>query len=107
VLQGVSVLQGGAAALLALVVLAVITGKLVWHTQLEQLRKDCDKRVEQSNAETARWRSAYEYSEESRRLDAKHAEQLLDFGRATNRILNALPVPHEGGPDAPAATMER
>lgn len=103
---GVSALQGGAAGFVALAVYLVLTGKLVWHGQLRQVREDCDKRVEQANKETDRWRRAYEYSEEARRIDARHAEQLLDFGYATNRIISALPVPSKGESDAASSAVE-
>jgi len=107
VIEGFSVLQGGAAALLAIAVFLILTGRLVWHNQLKQVRQDCEKRVEQANDETARWRSAFEYSEQARRIDAEHAGKLLEFGYATNRVISALPVAPKGEPDASAsAAME-
>lgn len=104
--EGISLLQGGAAAIVVLCVLLVLTGKLVWHKQLEQVRQDADKRVEQANAETSRWRKAYEYSEHARRIDAEHAGRLLEFAHVTSRIVSALPVVTEGEPDATASAVE-
>lgn len=104
--EGVSLLQGGAAAIVVLTVVLVLTGKLVWHKQLQEVRKDADRRVEQADRETARWRSAFEYSEQARRIDAEHAGKLLEFGHATNRFYSALPVASKGEPDASAPAVE-
>lgn len=105
-LENISVLQGGAAAIVAITVLLILTGKLRWHTQFKEVRMDAEKRVEQANAETARWRSAFEYSEQARRIDAEHAGKLLEFGYATNRVISALPVAPKGEPDASASAVE-
>jgi hypothetical protein len=91
--------------LLTLVIVLVITGKLVWHGQLKNVREDCDKRVAQAERETSHWRSAYEYSEEARRIDAQHAKDLLDLGYASNRILTALPIAPKEDPDASAPAV--
>lgn len=104
--EGVSLLQGGAAAILAVTVFFVITGKLRWHTQFKEVRADADKRVKQANEEAARWRSAFEYSEQARRIDAEHAGKLLEFGYATDRVISALPVASKGEPDASASAVE-
>jgi len=100
---GTSALQASAGALVTLIVVLIVTGKLVWHKQLKDVREDAEKRVAQANAETSRWRSAYEYSEEARRIDAKHAEHLLDLGYASNRIISALPLAPKEEPDASAS----
>lgn len=108
---GVSVLQGGAAVLLALGVYLILTGKLVWYKnaqkQLDQVTDICDQRVKQANEETGRWRAAYEYSESARQLQAQHANELLEIGRTTNRVIAALSPSPEGEPDATASAMER
>ncbi len=104
---GISALQASAGAMLCLTIVLVLTGKLVWHKQLKDVRQDCDKRVEQSNNEAARWRIAYEYSEEARRIDARHAEHLLELGYASNRIIAALPIAPKEEPDASAPAVER
>jgi hypothetical protein len=107
---GISALQASAGAMLCLTIVLVLTGKLEWHKhhaeQLRDVRKDCDERVKQSNAEAARWRNAYEYSEEARRIDARHAEHLLDLGYASNRIIAALPIAPKEDPDASAPAVE-
>jgi hypothetical protein len=92
--------------LLTLVIVLIITDKLVWHGQLKNVREDCDKRVKQAEAETARWISAYEYSEEARRINAQHAEHLLELGYASNRIITALPLAPKEEPDASAPAVE-
>jgi len=103
---GISALQASAGAMLCLAIVLILTGKLIWHKQLHDVRKDCDKRVEQAEREAIRWRSAYEYSEEARRIDARHAEHLLDLGYASNRIISALPIAPKESPDAPASAVE-
>jgi hypothetical protein len=95
----ISVLQGGAAALLAIVILLILTGRLVPASYLKAMREDRDKAVAVANAETARWRRAYEFSEQARRLDAEHSGQLL---RTTNTAISAIPTPSAGDPDASA-----
>ena len=103
---GISALQASAGALVTLIVILIVTGRLVWHKQLEDVREDAEKRVAQANAETTRWRSAYEYSEEARRIDAQHAEHLLDLGYASNRIISALPLAPKEDPDADASVAK-
>lgn len=111
VFAGVSVLQGGAAVLLALGVYLILTGKLVWYKnaqkQLDQVTEICNERVRQANEETGRWRTAYEFSESARQLQAKHTSELLEIGRTTNRVIAALSPSPEGEPDATASAVER
>lgn len=99
-LGGIPILQGGAAALVSLICYFVLTGRLVPASHLKAVREDRDKAVARADAETQRWRQALEYSEQARRLDAQHVEQLLEFGHATNSVLTALPGQREGDPDA-------
>jgi len=94
-------------SVLASFVWLVLTGRLVPASQLDAVRKDRDKAVARADAETRRWQSAYEFSEESRRIDAGHVEKLIEVGRATNQIFTALPGAASeaaGDPDAHMAS---
>jgi hypothetical protein len=89
-------------AALARVVWLVVTGRLVPHGQLDDVRADRDKQLARADAEVARWRSAYEYSEQARRIDAGHTGQILANVTA---VAAALPAPAgepAGGSDAAA-----
>lgn len=87
----VSLIQSGAASVVALAVILVLTGRLVPRRNLEDVRKDRDARIEEARAEAATWRRAWELERDVRELQAKHIEELLEFGRTTTRVLSALP----------------
>lgn len=94
--------SASALGILAAGVWLVLTGRLVPREQLNEVRADRDKAVARADAETARWRSAYEYSEQARRIDAGHTGQLL---ANTSAVVAALPGPAgepAGGSDAAA-----
>lgn len=100
----VNILLPSASALgiLAAGVWLVLTGRLVPRQQLDEVRADRDKAVARADAEVARWRSAYEYSEQARRIDAGHTGQLL---ANVSAVASALPGPAgepAGGSDAAA-----
>jgi hypothetical protein len=100
----VNVLLPSASALgiLAAGVWLVLTGRLVPREQLNEVRADRDAAVARADAETARWRSAYEYSEQARRIDAGHTGQIL---ANVSAVAAALPGPAgelTGGSDAAA-----
>lgn len=80
----------------------VLTGRLVPHAQLDEVREDRDKQLARADAETARWRSAYEYSEQARRIDASHTGQLLANTTAVVAALPAAAAEPAGGSDAAA-----
>jgi hypothetical protein len=79
-------------SVLASFVWLVLSGRLVPAAALKDVREDRDKSVAAANAETVRWRRAYEFSEQARRLDAEHTGQLLEFGHITTRVVAALPA---------------
>ncbi|MCX5144638.1 hypothetical protein [Streptomyces sp. NBC_00338] len=84
-LMGIDIAQGGAVALLTLVVLMVLTGRLV-------PRRTYDDLLEERNT----WRSAHTTSEEARRLEREQVGELLELSRTADRVLTALPHPVHG-----------
>jgi hypothetical protein len=87
--------SASALSVLAAGVWLVLTGRLVPRDQLNEVRADRDKAVSRADAEVARWRSAYEYSEQARRIDASHTGQLL---ANTSAVVAALPAVVAGEP---------
>lgn len=77
---GVTVLQGGAGALLGLTILAILSGRLVPRRTLTDQQK-----------ETERWRSAFENAEQARAEQAEQIRELAEVGRTTNAMIAALP----------------
>jgi hypothetical protein len=82
---------GSVLGLLGTFVWLILTGRLVPASQLDAVREDRDKAVTRAGAETDRWRSAYEFSEQARRVDAGHVAELLEGVRITGQVLTALP----------------
>jgi hypothetical protein len=81
-LFGINPVQGGATALLILVVLMVLTGRLVPRRIHEDALADRDN-----------WRQAYLESEAARRVEHEQTGELLEMARLGGRILTALPHP--------------
>ena len=89
-LLGVNVAQGGAAAILALVVLFILLGRLVPRSVLEDVRKDRDDRVAQIIAERDTWREAHQVSEKARQEAQAQAGELLELSRTADHVLRAI-----------------
>lgn len=102
--MNVTVLLPSASALsiLAASVWLVLTDRLVPKARLDQIREDRDRAVARADAETARWRAAYEFSETARRIDASHTGQLLANTTAVVAALPAAAGELAGGSDAAA-----
>ncbi|WP_045562971.1 hypothetical protein [Streptomyces sp. FxanaA7] len=79
---GINPLDAGAAALLTLVVLLILTGRLIPRRTHEDVLADRDN-----------WRSAYLESEAARRLEHEQTGELLEMARLGGNILTALPQP--------------
>ncbi|KPC96252.1 hypothetical protein ADL27_04635 [Streptomyces sp. NRRL F-6602] len=79
-LMGIPVAQGGAVALLTLVVLMVLTGRLVPRRTYDDLLKERDT-----------WRDAHTLSESARTRDAAQTQELLELSRVSVHALQALP----------------
>lgn len=87
-LFGINVVDGGAVALLVLVFLYVISGRLVPRRTHEDMITDRDN-----------WRAAFLESEAARKVEHDQNEQLLAMANLSGNLLAALPPP-------PAATGE-
>lgn len=77
---GINPVQGGAAALLCLVVLLVLTGRLIPRRTHQDVLADRD-----------RWREAFLESEVARRLEHEQKQELLEMAKLGGHILTALP----------------
>jgi F0F1-type ATP synthase membrane subunit b/b' len=89
-LLGVGVAQGGAAAIVTLVVLLILLGRLVPRSVLEDVRKDRDARVAEVIAERDTWRAAHRESEAARIEAQNQVGELLELSRTADRVLRAI-----------------
>ena len=97
---------GSATALLGLVILLFILGKIVPRSQLDDVRSDLkkaeedrDKRLEQKDKEINLWQSAYLNEVGVTRELSSQNSQLMEFGRTADRVLRSLPT---GNGDTPS-----
>jgi hypothetical protein len=81
-LFGINIADGGSIALLALVFLYVVTGRLVPR-----------KTHEDALADRNNWRDAYLQSEKARQEEHEQTGELLEMARLSGNILTALPHP--------------
>ncbi|MEU9946999.1 hypothetical protein [Streptomyces sp. NPDC047939] len=79
-LMGIDVAQGGAVALLALVVLMVLTGRLVPRRTYDDLLSERDT-----------WRAAHTESEAARASERAQNQELLELSRTSAHALQAMP----------------
>ncbi|WP_405461715.1 hypothetical protein OG786_29580 [Streptomyces sp. NBC_00101] len=79
---GVAPTDAGAVALLTLVVLFILTGRLVPRKTHEDALKNCDN-----------WRTAFLESEALRKVEHEQTGELLEMARLGGHILAALPQP--------------
>lgn len=89
-LMGVNIAQGGAVALVTLVVLLIYRGLLVPRSVLEDVRKDRDARVADLVAERDAWRQAYRESESARVEAQNQVGELLELSRVADHVLRAI-----------------
>ncbi|MEW2402116.1 hypothetical protein [Streptomyces sp. NPDC046862] len=89
-LLGVNVAQGGAAALVTLVVLLILLGKLVPRSVLEDVRADRDARIAEVLAERDTWRDAHRESEAARVEAQSQVGELLELSRTADHVLRSL-----------------
>ncbi|WP_432027474.1 hypothetical protein [Streptomyces sp. 1222.5] len=83
----------GLGALLTLVVLLILTGRLIPRRTHEDAIADRDN-----------WRSAFLESEKARRVEHEQVEELLELAKLGGHILTALP--HPGKPDEEEVTAD-
>lgn len=98
IIGGISATQGGAAALIVLVVILILTGRLVPRSVVRDIRKDRDERVAEAQEQTAIWREAYQLSKQAQDIMLLQTRQQLEVGRTVNQVLQSLPT------TAPAVT---
>lgn len=89
-LLGINVAQGGAVALVTLVVLLIFFGKLVPRSVLEDVRQDRDARIAEALAERDTWRDAHKESETARIEAQNQVGELLELSRTADHVLRAL-----------------
>jgi hypothetical protein len=83
---GIQASDAGLGALVTLVILFILTGRLIPRRTHEDVLTDRDN-----------WRQAYLESEKARRLEHDQTEDLLEMAKLGGHILTALPRP--GKPD--------
>ncbi len=107
-LLGFKAVDLGSAALVGLIVLMVLTGRLVTRKQLEDVRADKDAQITALIQERDTWREAHRVSEEARREAQDQAGELLEYSRVSAHFFAALPraagevSAHAGVDQAPA-----
>ncbi|MGV9891752.1 hypothetical protein [Streptomyces sp. NPDC003395] len=89
-LLGVNVASGGAAALVTLVVLLILLGKLVPRSVLEDVRADRDARLAELAAERDTWRDAHRESEAARVEAQAQVGELLELSRTADHVLRSI-----------------
>lgn len=99
-MMGISLLQGGAAGLVMLIVVLVLRGALVPRSTLRDVRADRDARLADRDArikelivERDTWRIAYENSEAGRHMSQAQTGELLELSRTAAHLLQSLPRP--------------
>jgi len=90
-LGGLSAFQASAGALLAVVVLMILTGRLVPRSVLRDTRRDSSARETQLQKQADAWRDAYELAVQGRKTADEHMAELLDAARTTRQVIEALP----------------
>lgn len=90
-LSGVNLLvQGGAAAIVTLIVLLILRGSIVARPVLEDVRKDRDARIAEIAAERDAWREAHRESEAARIKAQEQVGELLELSRVADHVLRSL-----------------
>lgn len=90
---------GSATALLGVVLLLILLGKLVPRSALEDAREDArqtradrDKRLEEKNREVELWRSAFINEVGTTRELSGQVTQLMEVARTADHVLRSLPT---------------
>lgn len=79
-LMGINIAQGGAVALLAVVVLMVLTGRLIPRRTYDDLKEERDT-----------WRTAHTQSEVARTEERDQNRQLMELAHTAGHVLDSLP----------------
>lgn len=100
-LEGLSIIQGGAAAIVSMVVLLILRGHLVPRSTVDDVRADRDARIAELAAERDTWRAAHKESEVARHVAQDQVSELLELSRTADHVLRSLPRAGEGVQHAP------
>lgn len=84
------VTQLSAAAVLALAVILILTGRLVPRSQLRELAKIRDEEARRLLAELDQWRRAHETAQQATLALAGQVQDLLEMSKATGAALASL-----------------
>lgn len=89
-IPGGVILQGGAAGVLLIVVMAIVTGRLVPRRSLEDVRADRDARIAEEKARGDEWRAAAQTQDARNDVLTQQVGQLLEAARTTNALIEGL-----------------
>jgi hypothetical protein len=85
-------IAGGAASLIVIAFIhAILSGRLVPRSALEDVRADRDARLAERQKESDDWRSAWEVTQTANGILAAQVSELLELSRTTNQFIQALP----------------
>lgn len=87
----VNVAQGGAVAVLVIVVLLILFGRLLPRKSVSDVLADRDRQIAALRAERDTWRTAHEESEKARMVEREQSAEALELARTTVQLLGALP----------------
>jgi hypothetical protein len=92
------IVQGGAVALLAGVLVAIITGRLIPRWQVEELRESDQATITRQREEIREWKDALAASEAANRVLLEHSRELMETGRITEQFFRSATATTGGGP---------
>jgi hypothetical protein len=84
---------GGAVAILSVFIYAILAGRLVPRSAVDDVRADRDARLAEIRRESDDWRSAWQASQETNKVLADQNKELLELSRTTHQLIKALPGP--------------
>lgn len=88
------------AGLLGAFIWAVLTGRLVPRSTLEDVRADRDARLTEIRKELEDWRTFGMATQQTNQILARQVDELGEVGRTAKQVIQALPT--TTGTDAPA-----
>lgn len=92
-LLGINVVQGGAGAIVALVVVMILTGRLVPRRVLEDERAGADARRQELVRERDTWRDTALTEASARRAAQDQVGELLELSRTAGHLMAAIAHP--------------
>jgi hypothetical protein len=83
-------IESGAAGILLLTVIGILTGRLVPRRSLDDVRADRDARLAEWSRQVDQWRDAYQLECRARQELAAQVDELLEVARATDRMVQVM-----------------